>query len=103
VPNELELALIYKAQLIIAECKADNNPFKSEKGYLRDPEAAAQLLGRAYVSKVFITNQPGTADSHASFERQAKERHIVVVPQEQLANRGALLKNEAINPTYERY
>src|SRR5579875_2846573 len=103
VNNESDLALIYKAQLIIAECKTDINPFKAEKGYQRDLDAAAELLGGAYVSKVFITNQPGTGDSYLSFEQQAKERHIVVVTREKLADIGTILRNEAITPTYERH
>jgi hypothetical protein len=103
VANELDLALIYKAQLIIAECKTAANPFKGDKGYLRDLDAAAHLLGGAYVSKVLITNQPGTGDSYRSLETQAKERHIVIVTREKLADIGAILKNEAINPIYERH
>jgi len=103
VNNELDLALIYKAQLIIVECKTDFDPFKASKGYQRDLDAAAELLGGAYVSKVFVTNQLGVGDSYLSFERQAKERHIVVVHHEKLADIGNILKNEALNPTYERH
>ena len=103
VDNEIDLALIYKAQLIIAECKTDITPFKADKGYQRDLDAAAELLGGAYVSKVFITNQPGTGDSYSYFEQQAKGRHIVVVTREKLADIGTILKNEAMTPTYERH
>lgn len=102
ISNELDLALIYKAQLIIVECKTDFDPFNSRKGYLRDLDSTAELLGRAYVGKIFVTNQLGVGDAYNTFCQHAKERNIVVVTYEQLSNLGAILKNEAMNPTYER-
>lgn len=103
VDNEIDLALVYKAQLIIVECKTDFDPFKAEKGYQRDLDDTAELLGGAYVSKVFVTNQPAIGDTYPSFERQADERRIVVVTRDKLADVGNILKNEAMNPTYERH
>lgn len=102
ISNELDLALIYKAQLIIVECKTDLDPFNAKKGYLRDLDSTTELLGRAYVGKIFVTNQPGSGDAYNTFCQHARERNIVVVTNEQLTNMGAILKNEALNPTYER-
>lgn len=102
VENELDLALTYKAQLIIAECKTEQKPFIGEKRFLSQIDAVADLLGRTYVSKVFVTNQPPIGDSYKIFVQQAKQRNIVVVTKDDLLNIGNILKNEAINPTYER-
>lgn len=99
---ELDLALLYKAQLLIAECKAEREPFKGKREFLAKLDATAKLLGGEYVSKLFITNQPGIGESYESFCKQARDRHIVVVTGERLPEIGYILKNEAMNPTYER-
>ena len=78
VENELDLAVLYKAQLLIAECKTDQNPFQGRRNYLGKLDAIANLLGGTYVTQVFITNQYGTEDSYNVFCEQAKQRNIVV-------------------------
>jgi hypothetical protein len=111
VYREFDLMLIYKAQLILAECKAEKepfkgdtewNPFKGMKDYLGYLNAKANVLGGSYVSKLFITNQPAIGASYQSFIEQAKQYKIVVVTAENLHEIGQILKREAERPTYQR-
>jgi hypothetical protein len=99
---ELDLAVMYKAQLVIAECKANEKPFRGQNNYLRDIDAVADLLGRTYVSKVFITNQPGEGESYKIFSQQAEERNIVVITGERLHEVGQILEKQAKHPKYPR-
>lgn len=103
VYNEFDLMLMYKAQLIVAECKAEREPFRGKKDYLGDLNTKADMLGGPYVSKIFITNQPAMGDSsYQSFSERAKQYKIVVVTAENLHEIGQVLKREAENPTYPR-
>ncbi|WP_371873920.1 Card1-like endonuclease domain-containing protein [Dictyobacter arantiisoli] len=102
IEREFDLALIYKAQLIVAECKAEYNPFKAEKQYLHKLAAKANVLGGSYVGKVFITNQPGTGDSIKSFREQAEQYQILIVTKEQLPDIARIMEQEAKNPKYRR-
>ena len=102
VKNELDLALMYKAQLLIAECKTDKNPFQGKRNYLGKLDAIANLLGGTYVTQLFVTNQYGTGSSYDVFKQQARQRKIVVVTAEELPKIGEILKREAIKPTYPR-
>ncbi len=99
---ELDVAIMYHAQLVIVECKAVNEPFKAENNFLQEIDAVADLLGRTYVSKVFVTNQIGEGQSYEVFKRRAKERYITVVTQQDLLKVGDILKNAAIRPEYPR-
>jgi hypothetical protein len=100
--NELDVVITYKAQLLIAECKTDANPFKGKKKYLDVLASKAQLLGGPYVSRIFITNQPETTDNYQSFQEQANKRQIVVFTSKDLPHIGQLLKEQAEKPTYPR-
>jgi hypothetical protein len=102
VEKELDLALMHKAQLIIAECKAEQNPFQAKKGHLHKLQAKANVLGGSYVCKLFITNQRAVGDSYQAFENQAKQYKIVVVTGEHLPDIGQILEKEATRPTYQR-
>ncbi|MBE3560240.1 MAG: DUF1887 family protein [Ktedonobacteraceae bacterium] len=44
VEKELDLALMYKAQLILAECKAEQNPYLAKRGHLHKLQAKANVL-----------------------------------------------------------
>ena len=100
--KEFDLALIYKAQLIVAECKAESNPFQAKKQHLHKLAAKANVLGGSYVGKLFITNQPATGGSIKSFLEQAEQYKIVVVTAEQLPEIACILEKEAKNPKYGR-
>lgn len=103
VDNEFDLMFMYKAQLIVAECKAEQDPFRGRKNHLGKLEAKANALGGSYVSKIFITNQPAMGDgSYPAFEERAKHYKIVVVTAENLPEIGQILKREAERPTYPR-
>lgn len=99
---ELDITVMYHAQLVIAECKTTEKPFKGQNNYLRDIDAVANLLGRTYVGKIFITNQPGEGPSYETFKRQADDRNIIVVTKEELPNIGDVLKKAAMYPKYPR-
>jgi len=99
---ELDLAVMYKAQLVIAECKTNENPFRGQYNYLRDIDAVADLLGRTYVSKIFITNQPAEGESYKVFSQHAKDRNIIVVTKEELSKVGDIVKQAAMHPKYPR-
>jgi len=102
VEKELDLALMYKAQLMIAECKTDEKPFSSKREYLHKLQAKAQVLGGSYVSKLFIAAQRSGGDSYKAFQEQAEQYKIVVVPGERLPEVGQILEKEATHPTYPR-
>jgi hypothetical protein len=100
--KEFDLALIYKAQLIVAECKAESNPFQAKKQHLHKLAAKANVLGGSYVGKLFITNQSATGGSIKPFLEQAEQYNIVVVTAEQLPEIAQILEKEAKNPKYRR-
>ena len=105
--NELDMALTYKARLLIAECKTSRNPFETD--HLYKLHSVAELVGGNYVRQVFITNCPRPKTNNESFDnfcRQADVRHIFVVTGEQLTDIGPLLKQQigaagsSLPPTY---
>jgi hypothetical protein len=98
--NELDLALTYRAQLIIAECKTNENPFHTS--YLDSISSKAEMLGHTFATKVFVTNASKTLSQYPNFEEQAKLRRIVVVTAENLPHIGSILKKQAENPDYPR-
>ncbi|GER89816.1 hypothetical protein KDW_39780 [Dictyobacter vulcani] len=101
--NELDTVFTYDAQLIFTECKTDENPFKKKKAsYLDAMNSKAEMLGRTYTTKVFVTNASKTLDGYANFWEQAQLRQIVVVTAEDLPNIGEILKKQAIDPDFPR-
>jgi len=99
---EIDVAVMYHAQLVIAECKAVDKPFKGDNKFLRDIDAVADLLGRTYVGKVFVTNQLGEGQSYETFRRHAEDRNIIVVTKEELNDIGNILRTAATRPKYPR-
>jgi len=106
--SELDVVLTYKAQLIFAECKTDEDPFKGNTSYLDTINNKAEMLGRTYVTKLFITNASKmTGDSkirvgYVNFLEQAKLRKIVVVTAEDFPEIREIIRKQAINPDYAR-
>lgn len=93
--NELDLALTYKARLLIAECKTSKDPF--DPFFLDKLYSIANLVGGGYVRQVFVTNCPRPqekSDRFDNFSRQAEVRRISVVTGDQLSSIGALLRQE---------
>jgi len=98
--NELDVAVTYKAQLLIAECKTgEEESFSSDTLYKLD--SVANVLGSRFVGKLLVTSIFGKKPSQ-DFLAQAKSRKIVVVTGEGLADIATTLKHEAIDPTYPR-
>jgi hypothetical protein len=106
--SELDVVFTYKAQLIFAECKTDDDPFKGNTNYLDTINNKAEMLGRTYVTKLFITNASKTTNDskirpgYTNFLEQAKLRKIVVVTAEDFPSIGEIIRKQAINPDYPR-
>lgn len=100
--NELDVALTYKSQLIFAECKTEGDPFTGKTGHLDRISSKAEMLGRTYVTKVFITNASKTLKGYANFYEQAKLRGIVVATAEDLPDIGQFLRKQAEDPDFPR-
>ncbi|WP_298483291.1 Card1-like endonuclease domain-containing protein [uncultured Chloroflexus sp.] len=101
--NQIDLAATYAASLLIAECKAEEEPFKT--AHLDKLSAIANMIGGSFVVKLFITarSRRKTDPRHMnSFLDQAKARQIVVVTGEQLPDLATILKQETQQPTYAR-
>jgi hypothetical protein len=101
-PNELDGLFMYDAQLILVECKTGKGTFKGENHYLDILNDKADMLGRSYVTKIFVTNENKKQDSYTDFERRAEARQIVVFTAEDLPDIGQLIEKEAKNPRYKR-
>ncbi len=98
--NELDVAVTYKAQLLIAECKTGGEEsFSSDTLYKLD--SVANVFGGRFVGRLLITSISRKTPSQ-EFLAQAKSRRIVVVTGEALPDIAATLKKEAIDPTYPR-
>jgi Domain of unknown function (DUF1887) len=102
--NELDVAITYKAQLIIAECKTgEKGTFSSDTVYKWD--SVANSLGGKFVGKLLITSlHPSdvTKQAYTDFIARAESKSIVVVTRDQLPNIGSILEKQAKNPTYPR-
>jgi hypothetical protein len=100
--QELDMAFTYKAQLIFAECKTNKNPFEKKIHFLDTISSKADMLGRNYVTKIFVTNGSKTLPGYRNFAEQAKLRRIVVATAEDLPTLKDLLEKQAKNPDYPR-
>lgn len=105
--NELDVTLLYNAQLIVVECKASKNSFDSS--YLSALASAVHPLGENAVSKIFVTTQPepSKADKNVQekfdkFKEKAQDKRIRVVTREKLANVGQVISQQIKQPTYAR-
>jgi hypothetical protein len=93
--NELDVALTYKARLLIAECKTLSKPFNPELLYKL--HSVADLVGGNYVRQVFITNHVKPDSKSESFEnfcQQAAIRRTIVVTGEQLPYIARILQQQ---------
>ena len=98
--NELDVSMIYKAQLIIAECKTGTDDLlKSDNIYKLD--AVAGILGGKFVSKIFITSSPIPEETdrerlrqHKKFREKAEDHSIEVITREGLPNIREILEKQ---------
>ncbi len=101
--NQIDLAATYAASLLIAECKTEIQPFRTE--HLDQLRAIASMIGGSFVGALFITarsQHKADAQALAAFRAQAQMRQIVVVTGDQLDQLPDILKREAIRPTFPR-
>lgn len=98
--NELDVALTYKAQLLIAECKTgETESFSTETLYKLD--SVASIFGGRFVGRLLISSISKKKPSN-DFLAQAKSRRIVVVTGDELSDIATILKNEAIDSPFPR-
>lgn len=106
--NELDVALIYKAQLFIVECKTGKDEgFKSEILYKID--SVANPLGNWSVGKVLVMSLsiPDESDKIAykkyeEFKHKARDKGITLVTREELSNVGTILRGLTENTNFSR-
>lgn len=102
-PNQIDLAATHAASLLVAECKTEARPFRTE--HLDQLRAITSMIGGSFVSALFISacsEQSANAQALAAFRDQARVRQIVVVTGDQLEGLPDILKREATRPTYPR-
>ena len=99
--KEIDVACIHEAQLIHCSCKTDKDPFKTP--YLDALRSISSLIGGRFCSRVFVTNAVFSDQTkQKQFLDQAKQREIVVVTGNELANIGKILAKQAIKPDFWR-
>jgi len=98
--NELDVAMIYKAQLIIAECKTgDKESTKTETLYKIDSVAGS--LGGKFVSRILVSSQ-SIPNGYEDFKSKAHDLRIVLVNRKDLSRIGEILEKQAKRPDYPR-
>lgn len=103
--NEIDLAAISAATLLIAECKTENRFHVNHLDQLR---AIASMIGGSFVGTILISSlcssfkEQGQQTSFENFCSQARERSIVIVTGEELPDLTAILQREVEKPTYFR-
>jgi hypothetical protein len=98
--REIDFAGLYGWQLVWASCKVERNPL--DKRYLNEVAAINTMIGGRYATPIFICNGRGDAENAQAFRQQAEAAKIVVVMRDRLPDIGAVLRNEAVKPTYGR-
>ncbi len=104
--KEIDVACLYLGQLLHCSCKSEKSPFETH--HLDELRAVSSLVGGRYCTRLFITNvfppspESQRSDSYQLFQQQAKDREIVVVTGDKLADMKEILRKEATNPTYRR-
>ncbi len=79
--NQLDAAMIYKAQLLIVECKTGSEAFQSKT--FQTLESISNALGRNFVTKLLVTSLPVTDDDVNS---RAKSSSIFIIQKDDLPN-----------------
>lgn len=101
--NQIDLAAAHAASLLIAECKTEARPFRTE--HLDQLRAITSMIGGSFVGALFISAcsaHRADAQALAAFREQARMRQIVVVTGDQLGDLPDILRREATRPTYPR-
>ncbi len=114
--NELDVSMIYNAQLFIVECKAGSDAKKSETIFKLD--SVANAFGGGFVGKYLVTalpkdevikvekdrqkegNKPETEKSN--LEERLEIRKIRLITLDEFKDLKAIFRKEAENPQYPR-
>jgi hypothetical protein len=102
--NEIDVALIYKAQLLIVECKTGGRDALSAET-LDWITGVATPLGGRFVSKILVSSLSMPNETDRSFElfrAKAESRSVFLATREDLPNIGKVLEEQAKNPKYPR-
>ena len=105
--KEIDVAMVYEGQMIHCSCKTGSSKIWSTS-YLDELRSVSSLIGGRFCSRIFITAQhapeEGTSgyDDYRLFCDQARDRQIVVVTGKNLNAIGAILREEAVKPSYWR-
>ncbi|MBA2288142.1 MAG: DUF1887 family protein [Ktedonobacteraceae bacterium] len=97
--NELDVTMMYKAKLLVAECKT-GNAFDAETLYKLD--SIANQLGGRFVGRMLVTSLPIPAkdrEAEKQYEKlkdRAEVRAIRIVTREELANIQQIIKDIAM-------
>lgn len=104
--REIDFIALRGGVPLIATCKTGAAPWQKQD--LDEVAAVAQLLGGAYVTRLFISNQypPTSSDvqiqgAFAQFQEQARRQRVVLVSDEQLVRLPEILRKELTDPTYK--
>ncbi|MGQ9549306.1 MAG: Card1-like endonuclease domain-containing protein [Roseiflexus sp.] len=101
--NQIDLAMTHAASLLIAECKTESQPFRTQ--HLDQLRAITSIIGGSFVGALFITarsQHKANPDAFTSFCDQARARQIVVITGDRLTQLPDILKREAASPTFPR-
>jgi hypothetical protein len=99
--KEVDVACMYRAQLVWSSCKTGRKPFQT--AYLDEVRAVSDLLGGRFCTPLFVAAAYLRGrDEEASFRDQARQREIVVVSREDFPRVGDILRKQALNPDFPR-
>jgi hypothetical protein len=107
--NELDVSMIYNAQLFIVECKAGSEVKKSETIFKLD--SVANAFGGGFVGKYLVTALSkneieklgnNSQKEKSNFQERLEIRKIVLITLDDLTKLGNFFKKEAKTPTYSR-
>jgi hypothetical protein len=102
--NEIDVALIYKAQLLIVECKTGERDGLTAET-LDWITGVATPLGGRFVSKILVSSLPMPNENDRSFElfkAKAESRSVYLATRVDLPNMGKVLEEQAKTPKYPR-
>ncbi|GHO49665.1 Card1-like endonuclease domain-containing protein [Ktedonospora formicarum] len=98
--KELDLLIMYKAQIIIGECKTGKGAFGSN--HIDKLHSISHWLGGRAVTKLLITDQPKSRRSYQSLKDLAHQLGVVIITREDLPQLRDVLKRQIERPTFPR-
>ncbi|HLH60325.1 MAG TPA: DUF1887 family CARF protein [Ktedonobacteraceae bacterium] len=90
--NELDVSMIYKAQLLVVECKTGNDAYTSVTIYKLD--SVTGPLGGRFVSRFLVTSRY-LKEADELFKERARDRGITLIGRERLQEVGKIIAERA--------